>query len=145
MKSKTQKISRRVMWGVIAVTVIVALLFYFGGEVPVAHRVIYDRVQSSFTNLFIFWTIIVLVSSSVLLLFAVLHHLVLNYVHYSLGERMRVWSSVCIVLLLMVTCGLSGGSIACMWFYSIIVLTCVCLMSVIGFIFRRYFIKRKGH
>ena len=144
MKSKIQRTSNIVLASILVVTLLVALLFYLGGEVPVAHRVIYDKMQPSFTNLFLLWTVAVVCLAAVCLLFVVVRKIYVNFYNFSEVSRLRMMGTIGVILLLLVMWLLAHGVWTDMWLYSLSFLLILTLLLVLIFTVRRYWLNRKG-
>lgn len=161
MKNKAWKISNIALWVILGVSLIIALLFYCGGEVPEAQRIVYDLPQPSFTDLFIGWVFVLLALAFISIIFLEIYKYAMSD-NKSSSLRTVSFTGTCGLVLLLVLTWLAGngdtlnvpgyiGSYnnpfwlkACdMWLYSISALIVVAVALIAYFSLRSYFNAKK--
>lgn len=164
MKNKAKKVSKFVLWTILGITTIIALLFYFGGEVPEAQRIVYDLPQPLFTDVIIWWVIILFIAAILVIVTFTVYKYLKNYDDEMPRQRMVQFSSIGgLILLLLITWVIGDGStlkipgytgtdnsafwlkIADMWLYSICILILIATGLIATFGIRSYLNHRKEH
>ena len=91
-KIRAHRVSGIVLYAMLAMTVVVAVLFFFGGEVPMAGRVVADVSQSEprYTDALLCWVYALLGLAVVVALGTALRKQVLGFVNAP-GAMVRLW------------------------------------------------------
>ena len=91
-KIRAHRVSGIVLYAMLAMTVVVAVLFFFGGEVPMAGRVVADVSQSEprYTDALLCWVYALLGLAVVVALGTALRKQVLGFVNAP-GAIARLW------------------------------------------------------
>src|SRR5574344_1526259 len=161
MKNRAWKVSNITLSFILNITLIIAVLFYCGGEVPETQRLVYDLSQPSFTDLLLFWMFFLLaLSFGTILAFGIYHHLK----DYDDSPKRRTLLLTSIAGGFVVLCAfwllgdgtplkISGyeGSFntsfwlktASMWINTICLLLLACVALVVSFKVRDYLIHKK--
>lgn len=159
MKNKAWKVSNFTLWIILGVSLIIALLFYCGGEVPEAQRIVYDLPQPSFTDLFIGWVF-------VLFVLAFISIILLEIYKYAASDdkssALHTFTGACGLLLLLFVAWVVGDGDTLkvpgyvgdynnpfwlkagdMWLYSISILIVIAVGLIVCFSLRNYFNSKK--
>jgi chromate transport protein ChrA len=161
MKNKIQKISSLILWIILGLSLIVALLFYFGGEVPETRRIIFGYSQPVFSGLFIDWTLFVLSLCLCLVIFFPLYKWIINFNANPVRALLSIAGFLIIIVLLAITWLIGKGTplniinysghentyfwlkLSDMWLYTITILVIVAASLTIFFESRNFIQKKK--
>jgi len=161
MKNKAWKVSNFTLWIILGVSLIIALLFYCGGEVPEAQRIVYDLSQPSFTDLFIGWVFVLLALTFLIIIFGGLYKYVNSDEKGSILHTVFLSGGCGLMILLLVTWIVGDGDAlkvpgyvgdynnpfwlkACdMWLYSISILLVIAVGLIVCFGLRNYLNAKK--
>lgn len=163
MKNRAWKVSNITLSFILNITLIIAVLFYCGGEVPETQRIVYDLTQPSFTDLLLFWMFFLLALTLVIIFTFGIYKYVKNYDESSRQRTLQLSSIGGLLLLLLATWLIGDGNplkipsydgsfntpfwlkTGDMWIYSITLLFVAAVALIVGFALRDYFSQRKGH
>lgn len=151
-KIRAHRVSGIVLYAMLAMTVAVAVLFFFGGEVPMAGRVVADVSQSEprYTDALLCWVYALLGLAVVVALGTALRKLVLGFVNAP-GAMARLWVGAGLLVALLGGAWLAGSGepleipgyggtenvsfwlkLADMFLYAIYVLLGVAVLLIVG-------------
>jgi multisubunit Na+/H+ antiporter MnhB subunit len=155
MKDSIRKLSGFALWAILGISFIIVILFYFGGEVPEAQRVVYDQAQPKYTDLFINWGLFLFGFLVVLTLTSCIYKVMKEY-RNSPQETLRSLGAVILLFFLLVVTWFLGDTtslkipgyygkenipfwlrITDMWLYSICVLLGVIMLLIAYFAIRK--------
>lgn len=161
MRNKAWKISNFALWIILGVSFIIALLFYCGGEVPEAQRIVYDLPQPSFTDLLIGWAFVLLALAFISIILLEIYKYAANNDKRSVLHSVS-FTGVCgLLFLLLLTWGIGDGDtlnvpgyvgsyynsfwlkVCDMWLYSISTLIVVAVALIVYFSLRSYLNAKK--
>jgi hypothetical protein len=111
MKMKIQKVSGSVLYLILAITIVVLGLFYFGGETPVAQRVVADTSMSepSQTDTLIFWIYALLGVAVVALVIAAVYRFVTGLIDSPKDAIKSLGGLVLVAAVLIVAWSIGSG------------------------------------
>ena len=109
-KIRAHRVSGIVLYAMLAMTVVVAVLFFFGGEVPMAGRVVADVSQSEprYTDALLCWVYALLGLAVVVALGTALRKQVLGFVNAP-GAMVRLWVGAGLLVALLGGAWLAGS------------------------------------
>ncbi len=163
MKNKAKRISQITLWVILSITIFIAVLFYFGGEVTEAQRIVYDLPQPAFTDLVIGWVFILLILTLLTIFSFGIFNYFKNYEDSPIQRTIQLYSAGGLILLLVLTWFIGDGSAlkiagyaghdntafwlktADMWFYSICILILTAVGLIVSFGIRNFLNHRKEH
>lgn len=161
MRNKAWKISNFALWIILGVSLIIALLFYCGGEVPEAQRIVYDLPQPSFTDLFIGWVFVLLALAFFSIVLLEIYKYAMSDEKSSILHSVSFAGACGLLFLLFVTWAVGDGDTLSvpgyvgsynnffwlkasdMWLYTISTLVVVAVALIVYFSLRRYFNAKK--
>ena len=110
MKIRIQKVSGTVLYVMLAITLVILGMFYFGGETPLDQRVVADTSMSepAHTDTLIYWTYVLLGIAVVATLAAAIFQFVANMVDSPKTALRSLLGLILLVVLLVAT--YSAGS-----------------------------------
>lgn len=163
MKNKAKRISQITLWIILSITIFIAVLFYFGGEVAEAQRIVYDLPQPVFTDFVIGWVFILLILTLLSILTFGVYNYIKNYDESPIQRHLQLYSVCGLILLLVFTWFIGSGSTlkiagytgsydtpfwlktADMWYYSICILILTAVGLIASFGIRNFLNHRKEH
>lgn len=161
MRNKAWKISNVTLWIILGVSLIIALLFYCGGEVPEAQRIVYDLPQPSFTDLLIGWVFVLLALAFISIILLEIYKYAANDEKSSVLHTVSFTGACGLLFLLFLTWVVGDGDTlnvpgyvgsynnsfwlkTCdMWLYSISILIVVAAALIAYFSLRSYLNAKK--
>ncbi|NLI35213.1 MAG: hypothetical protein GX416_01665 [Bacteroidales bacterium] len=161
MKNKAWKVSNFTLWIILGVSLIIALLFYCGGEVPEAQRIVYDLPQPSFTDLFIGWVFVLLALAFISIIFLEIYKYAVSDEKSSVLHTVSFTGACGLLFLLFLTWIVGDGDtlnvpgyvgsynnsfwlkVGDMWLYSISILIVIAVGLIVCFSLRNYFNGKK--
>jgi magnesium-transporting ATPase (P-type) len=151
MKHNIQRISSILLWSFLSISAVVALLFYIGGEVPEAQRLLFDYNQPTYTFLFVDWALLIFLVTLAITVFFSLYKWLRNF-SIAPAKTVRGTAGVLLLLLLLILTFLAGSGhplpiigytgkenvffwlkLSDMWIYTICILFMIAALLVIGF------------
>ncbi len=146
---KIQKVSGSVLYVILAITIIVAGLFFFGGEDP--NPLVPDMSQPVYTDSLIYWMYVLLGITIVITLAAAVYQFVMNFIDSPKAAIKSLASIIVLVGLLIVTWaagsdqalvmpGYDGAENVPFWLkltdmflYTIYIMMAVLILLILGF------------
>ncbi|MDR0988391.1 MAG: hypothetical protein LBM06_02880 [Prevotellaceae bacterium] len=111
MKVRIQKISSAALYVMLVVTLIILGLFYFGGETPVAQRVVADTSMSEplQTDTLIYWMYVLLVATVVVTLLGALYKFVAGLIDSPLAAVKSLIGLILLAAVMVISWNVGSG------------------------------------